>query len=180
MDFCSWSGILLSVCSRKWYSDLRFLSSGYGRRPSFRSQSCFFWYRRRYAGCPGHYPCHGHHRCTARSGWSRTIIHLPASSDQSHARRKNNCYYLLCCCLFGRYVLSDEPLWGSYRHRSGENRPRKKSILSRYRSHRHRHFPADPGHCLRLDGCTVHLHLPSWCRSGRHYVLLGPRQKICG
>ena len=28
----------------------------------------------------------------ARSGWSRTI-HLPASSDQSHAR-KNNCYYL--------------------------------------------------------------------------------------
>lgn len=78
--------------------------------PASAAKVAFFEYHRRYAGCPGHYPCHGHHRCTARSGRSRIIIHLPASSDQSHARRKNNCYYLLCGCLFGRYVLSDEPL----------------------------------------------------------------------
>lgn len=38
----------------------------------------------------------------------------------------------------------------------------------------------DSGYRIRLDGCTLHLHLPARRRTGRYHAVLGVRKRLCG
>ena len=56
---------------------------------------------------------------------------------------------------------------------SGKAASRKKGILYNNRCNSTCSFNMYSGNCLWMDGYTFYLHLPTWCRSCRNYVLLG-------
>ena len=72
--------------------------------------------------------------------------------------------------------LPAQPLRSTDRHRPGKTPPRPRPCLRSYRYHRSCRLPVNPGHRLRLDGRSLHLHLPSRCRTRRNHVLLGIRK----
>ena len=63
---------------------------------------------------------------------------------------------------------------------SGKTASGKKGFLRCDRSYRTDCFYLHSGNCLRLDGCALHLYLPTGRRSCRNHVLLDLRKILCG
>ena len=129
--------------------------------------------------CTGYHPGDGNHRSQIKSGRSGTSVYFPAPPDPHHAGRTFNRYHFLCRSIAGRNDFPDQPVRSSDCNCSGEISPIQSSSLCSHRDHRYDRLSADPGHCLRLDGCAIYLYLPARRRTGRHHVLLGLRKNLC-